>query len=78
MLDGIFLRVLEMSLTGSIVILAVCLARLLLKRAPKLFSYALWAVVLIRLLCPVSMEAPVSSSLLRARRRRPTGLWGTF
>lgn len=60
MLDGIFLRVLEMSLTGSIVILAVCLARLLLKRAPKLFSYALWAVVLIRLLCPVSMEAPVS------------------
>ena len=49
-----------MSLTGSAVILVVILARLLLKRFPKIFSYALWAVVLFRLLCPVSVSASLS------------------
>lgn len=60
MLDNIFLKLLDMSLTGSIVILVVMAARLLLKRAPKVIAYALWAVVLLRLLCPFTLEAPVS------------------
>ena len=47
-------RLLNMSLTASLIILAVLIIRMLLKRAPKMFSYALWAVVLFRLLCPVS------------------------
>ena len=55
-----FLQILNMSLTGSAVILLVLAARLLLKRAPKIFSYALWGVVLFRLLCPVSLSASVS------------------
>ena len=55
-----FLRILNMSLTASVIILCVMAARLLLKKAPKIFSYALWAVVLFRLLCPVSLTAPVS------------------
>lgn len=57
---GLFSGILNMSMTGSIVILLVMLARLLLKRTPKIFSYALWAVVLFRLLCPVAFTAPVS------------------
>lgn len=60
MLDSIYMQVLDMSKTASIAILVVILARLLLKKAPKVFSYALWAVVLFRLLCPVTFEAPVS------------------
>ena len=60
MFDSIFMQVLDMGNTASIVILVVLLARLLLKKAPKVFSYALWAVVLFRLLCPVTFEAPVS------------------
>ena len=55
-----FAQILNMSLTGSAVILLVLAARLLLKRAPKIFSYALWGVVLFRLLCPVSLSASVS------------------
>lgn len=57
---NLFSVVLNMSMTGSIVILLVMLARLILKRSPKIFSYALWAVVLFRLLCPVAFTAPVS------------------
>lgn len=59
-MDDIFSQVLNMSLTGSVVILCVMAVRLLLKRSPKIFSYALWAVVLFRLLCPVSLPSPVS------------------
>lgn len=53
-------KVLNMSLTASIVIVLVLLARLLLRKSPKIFSYALWAVVLFRLLCPVSFSSEFS------------------
>lgn len=56
----VFEQVLKMSLAGSWVILLVLIARLVLRKAPKRFSYALWALVLLRLLCPVSLESPVS------------------
>lgn len=60
MIAQMFIRILNMSLTGGFVILAVLLIRLFLKKAPKIFSYCLWAVVLFRLLCPVSFTAPFS------------------
>lgn len=60
MLDRLFMQVLDMSRAASIVILCVLAARLLLRRAPKVFSYALWAVVLLRLLCPVTLETKVA------------------
>ena len=60
MLEKALIEVLNMSLTASVVILAVFVLRLFLKKAPRIFSYALWAVVLFRLLCPVSFPAPLS------------------
>jgi len=57
---AIFSQILNMSMTGSVVILLVMLVRFFLKRSPKIFSYALWSVVLFRLLCPVAFTAPVS------------------
>lgn len=57
MLDKIFLQILNMSFTASFVILFVLIARLLLKRLPKVFSYALWGVVLFRLVFPFSFES---------------------
>lgn len=59
-MQAVFTRILNMSLTGSIVIAVVLLARFFLKRAPKIYSYALWAVVLFRLLCPLSVTAGLS------------------
>lgn len=52
----------NMTVTAGVVILAVLLVRFILKKlgAPAVVSYALWAVVLFRLLCPVSVTAPVS------------------
>lgn len=52
--------VLNMSLTGSIVILVVLAARLLLRKLPKKYLYLLWAIVGFRLLCPFSFESSLS------------------
>lgn len=60
MLDDIFMQVIDMSRIASISILIVLIARVLLKRFPKFISYALWAVILFRLLCPVSFESMIS------------------
>lgn len=55
-----FPELLNMNLTASVVIVLVLLVRLLLKKAPKVISYALWGIVLVRLLCPVSIESDFS------------------
>lgn len=69
MLDKIFMQILNMSFTAGFVIVFVLIARLALKKAPKVFSYALWSVALFRLLCPFSIESmfsflPVKTNVL--------------
>jgi len=59
-MEQIFIRILNRSLTAGIVIVLVIFLRLFLKRLPKIFSYLLWAVVLFRLICPVSFSSAVS------------------
>ena len=58
-MEKLFCDVLNMSFTGSLAILGVLIARMGLRKAPKVFSYALWSVVLFRLLCPVSVSVAV-------------------
>ena len=59
-IGGVFQQVVSMSLTASLVILAICAARLLLRQAPKKFSYWLWAGAAFRLVCPFSFPAAFS------------------
>lgn len=70
----LLLRVLNMSLTGCVVIAAVLLLRLVLRTAPKRVTCLLWAVVFFRLLCPVSLES--GWSLLPSRELLPSALTG--
>ncbi|MCH5185570.1 MAG: hypothetical protein J1F64_05525 [Oscillospiraceae bacterium] len=55
-METVFLQVLNMSITGSYVILAVMILRLFLKKSPKKYSYLMWAVCAFRLCCPVSFK----------------------
>ncbi len=59
-MSSMFITVLNMSLTASYSALAIILVRQLIRKAPKVFSYALWAVVLFRMVCPVSFESVLS------------------
>ena len=59
-MGSVFLKLLNLSITASWLILAVVLARLLLKKAPKWISCVLWALVAIRLICPFSLESALS------------------
>ncbi len=60
MLERIFLQVINMSYIASIVILFILVTRLLLAKAPKKYSYILWAVALVRLIVPISFESVLS------------------
>ena len=59
-MSNIFISVLNMSFTASFIALVVALIRLPLKKAPKVFSYILWAAVFFHLACPFSFELPLS------------------
>ncbi len=59
-MENIFLQILNMNITASYVILFAIVVRLLLKKVPKIFSYALWSVVFFRLVCPFSFESVLS------------------
>ncbi len=71
-MTDVFLTVLRMSLTGSLVILGVLLVRLALKKAPKRWTWALWLIVLFRLLTPfgipLSVPVPDFSPVTEAAR----------
>ena len=60
LLNELFITVVNMSITASYVAIGVILVRLLLKKAPKIFSYILWAPVLFRLVCPFSFNSEFS------------------
>lgn len=56
-MGNLFLKLLNMSITAGWLILAVILLRLLFRKAPKWISCLLWALVALRLICPVSLES---------------------
>ena len=56
-MEKLFMTVAEMGLRGSVVIGAVLLARLLLRKAPAAARYALWALVAVALAVPARCEA---------------------
>lgn len=59
-IDSVFLSILNMGMTASVVILAVLAVRGLMYRLPKKFAYMLWLIVGIRLVCPVAISSPLS------------------
>ncbi len=56
-MEALFLKMLNLTVTGGWVILAVLAVRALLWRAPKKYRYLLWSVVGFRLCCPVSFQS---------------------
>lgn len=59
-MSAVFLRIVNMSITASWLILAAIILRFLLKKAPKWIMCLLWAVVAVRLVCPVTIESVLS------------------
>lgn len=51
---------LVLQLQVSIMVMVILALRIILKKAPRIYSYLLWLIVFVRLLCPVTLESPVS------------------
>lgn len=59
-MEGIFLKLVNMSITAGWLIIAAVIIRAVLKNAPKSFRFILWALVAVRLVCPFSFESVLS------------------
>lgn len=57
----VFAKLLNMSLTASILVLIVIILRFAIKRAPRKYICILWALVALRLICPFSISSSVSA-----------------
>lgn len=56
----IFRTVLNMSITGAYIAAAIIILRIAMKKLPKKYSYLLWAILGIRLICPFSFSSAAS------------------
>ena len=59
-MNELFLKIINMSISASWLVLAVLILRFVLKKAPKWINVLLWGIVAIRLICPFSFESPLS------------------
>ena len=59
-MSEIFLKIINLSISASYIVLAVILLRLLLKKAPKWITVLLWGIVAFRLVFPFSVESVLS------------------
>ena len=59
-LGDCFLRIVNMSITAGFCIAVILLIRLVFRRAPRKYLYALWLIAAFRLICPVSVESGFS------------------
>lgn len=59
-MNDLFLKLVNMSISASWLVLAVLVLRLALKKAPKWVNVVLWGMVAVRLFCPFSIESALS------------------
>ena len=59
-MEALFLKLVNMSITASYLVLPVLLFRVLLKKAPKSIRCVLWGLVGLRLVFPFSIESVLS------------------
>ena len=59
-MEALFLKLVNMSITASWLVLAVLILRLLLKKAPRYIHVILWGIVALRLMLPFSIESVLS------------------
>lgn len=59
-MNGIFLKIVNISISAGWLILAILALRLALRKAPKWARILLWGIVGVRLLFPFSIESPFS------------------
>ena len=59
-MSDLFLKIVNMSISASWLVVAVLILRLVLKKAPKWVNVLLWGIVAVRLICPFSFESVLS------------------
>lgn len=71
-MSEIFLKVFNLSISASYLVLAIVILRLVLKKAPKTLICIMWGLVALRLVCPFSFESFLS--LIPSSETVPTNI----
>ena len=59
-MEALFLKLVNMSITASWLVLAIIAVRLIFKKTPKWIHCLLWGLVAFRLICPFTIESSLS------------------
>lgn len=69
-MEGAFLQLVNLSISAGWLVLAILVLRLVFRAAPKRIICLLWALVALRLVCPISLESALS--LIPSAQTLPT------
>ncbi len=66
-MPSILIAIFNMSIAGSVVVVLALIARFFLKRFSKKYTYILWGIVCLRLICPFGISFPALINLLQGK-----------
>ncbi|MCQ2497254.1 MAG: M56 family metallopeptidase [Lachnospiraceae bacterium] len=58
-MENIFIKLFNIALSASLIVIFIFIARLILKKAPKWTHCLLWIIVGLRLVCPFNLVSPI-------------------
>lgn len=64
---GILIAIFNMSIAGSVVVCLALIARFFLRSFPKKYTYILWGIVGLRLICPLGLSFPALLNLVQGK-----------
>lgn len=59
-MEAVFLKLINLSISAGWLVLAILVLRLVFRKAPRWIFCLLWALVALRLVCPISLESALS------------------
>lgn len=68
---NLLIAIFNMSIAGSAVIIFALMVRFFLRRFPKKYTYILWGIVSLRLICPFGISFPALLNLMQGKKTGP-------
>ena len=69
-LELVFNEAINMTKIGSVLFLIILIARYMLSRFPKIYSYLLWIALFVRLLIPMNLSVSMGLIVLRNFKKK--------
>lgn len=75
---NIIIAIFNMSIAGSVIIILTLMARFFLQTLPKKYTYILWGIVCLRLICPYGISFPALLNFLQGKHTGSIITWTEY